>query len=305
MPPQLADAKVANLIDQGAGTWDYHLLTDIFEPNDVIRIVKIPISQEYEDLWYWHGDPNGCYSVKNGYRHIVGNYENNMNMGFNKWLTLGKQKIPPKWRTFLWKAISDILPTTINLRIKRVDVSPVCAVCGVENEDVMHALVLCDYAKTIWAQSNLPLPSIMKNIFYEWFDELLNILDSDGILYAAAILYYLWRAQNEAVWDACVTHPRRTLAAVRVAVTAWRQVHAVTPSATAPSIAVAPQGAVTPIAIRQQPRQPGLQRQHSKCYIDAAYHGVSDVATVGAVLIGEDGHFISAFAAPLPHCTPL
>ncbi|XP_019176340.1 PREDICTED: uncharacterized protein LOC109171740 [Ipomoea nil] len=113
MPPQLADARVANLIDQETGTWDYHLLTDIFKPDDVSRILKIPVSQEYKDQWYWHGDPNGYYSVKNGYRRIIGNYDSSMNSGFNKWLTLWKQKIPPKWRIFIWKA---------NLRIKRVDI---------------------------------------------------------------------------------------------------------------------------------------------------------------------------------------
>ncbi|XP_019180212.1 PREDICTED: uncharacterized protein LOC109175404 [Ipomoea nil] len=178
-----------------------------------------------------------------------------------------------------------------------VNISPVCAVCGVENEDVMHALVLCDYAKIIWAQSNLPLPSTVTNIFYEWFDELLNILDSDGILYAAAILYYLWRTRNEAVWNARVTHPRRMLVAVRVAVAAWHQVHA----AAAPPTVIAPQGAA-PTAIRQQQLQLSPHRQHAKCYVDAAYHGGSDKATAGTVLIGGDRHFISAFAAPLPHC---
>ncbi|XP_019197881.1 PREDICTED: uncharacterized protein LOC109191694 [Ipomoea nil] len=144
MPPQLSSARVVNLIDQETGTWDHDLLTDIFEPNDVARILKIPISPDYDDMWYWHGDPRGYYTVKNGYRCMLGNYENTGNMEFTKWLTLWKQKIPPKWKTLLWRALSDILPTTNNLIIKRVEVDPVCAMCGVANEDIMHALVMCD-----------------------------------------------------------------------------------------------------------------------------------------------------------------
>ncbi|XP_019170526.1 PREDICTED: uncharacterized protein LOC109166090 [Ipomoea nil] len=94
MPPQLLDAKVSGLIDQTTGTWDPHILSDIFYPNDVPRILKIPISPVYEDTWYWYDDPNGCYSVKNGYRHIVGIYESSA--GFDKWNTLWKLRIPPK-----------------------------------------------------------------------------------------------------------------------------------------------------------------------------------------------------------------
>ncbi|XP_019164365.1 PREDICTED: uncharacterized protein LOC109160532 [Ipomoea nil] len=101
MPPQLSNARVINLIDQDTGTWDYDLLTDIFEPNDVARILKIPISPDYDDMLYWHGDPKGNYTVKHGYKCVSGNYENVESGGFTKWLTLWKQRIPPKWKTLL------------------------------------------------------------------------------------------------------------------------------------------------------------------------------------------------------------
>ncbi|XP_019188892.1 PREDICTED: uncharacterized protein LOC109183161 [Ipomoea nil] len=108
MPPQLAGARVERLIDQDTGSWDQHILTDIFLPVDIPKILKIRISPNYDDMWYWYGDLNCCYSVKNGYRCIIGNYENNNDGAFNNWTTLWKLKIPPKWKTFLWRAISDI-----------------------------------------------------------------------------------------------------------------------------------------------------------------------------------------------------
>ncbi|XP_019158575.1 PREDICTED: uncharacterized protein LOC109155346 [Ipomoea nil] len=221
MPLQLADAKVAGLIDQTTGTWDPHILADIFQPNDVPRILKIPIPPEYVDTWYWYGDPNGCYSVKSGYRHIVGTY--NTSMGFDKWNTLWHLKIPPKWKMFLWRAMSNILPTTTNLLIKRVEIDPTCAMCGLIHEDIMHSLVLCDYAKAIWSQSNLPIPQIVTNVFYDWFGALLNVLDSDAILFAAAILYNIWRAWNDAVWNAYLSMPKKVVATALAAVKAWQQ----------------------------------------------------------------------------------
>ncbi|XP_019189681.1 PREDICTED: uncharacterized protein LOC109184071 [Ipomoea nil] len=233
MPVQLADAKVVGLIDQDTGTWDHSILTDLFQPIDVENIKRIPISPEYDDSWYWHGDPKGIYSVKNGYRRIVGNYEPD-NGSFDKWLTLWSLKIPPKWKTFLWRAISDILPTTTNLIIKRVEVDPNCAMCGIVQEDTMHALVLCDFAKAIWERSSLPIPNIVTNVFHTWFSDLLNILDSNRILYATAILYHIWRARNGAVWDAAMPRPTKLLATVTATVEAWRNARLPPASVTQP-----------------------------------------------------------------------
>ncbi|XP_019199805.1 PREDICTED: uncharacterized protein LOC109193404 [Ipomoea nil] len=149
MPVQLQGARVMGLIDQQTGTWDNDFLTDLFQPEDVGRIMRIPVSLDYSDTWYWHGDPKGLYSVKSGYRRIVGDYES-QGGDFVNWLALWRLKIPPKWRMFLWRAICDILPTTTNLLIKRVDVSPYCAMCGISQEDTMHALVLSSILYNIW-----------------------------------------------------------------------------------------------------------------------------------------------------------
>ncbi|XP_019181988.1 PREDICTED: uncharacterized protein LOC109177141 [Ipomoea nil] len=67
MPQYLSGARVEGLIDQDTGTWDSHILADIFQPSDIPRIQSIPVAPEYDDIWYWYGDPNGCYSVKSGY----------------------------------------------------------------------------------------------------------------------------------------------------------------------------------------------------------------------------------------------
>ncbi|XP_019168335.1 PREDICTED: uncharacterized protein LOC109164039 [Ipomoea nil] len=319
MPQYLSGAKVIGLIDHDTGTWDPHILADIFQPSDIPRIQSIPIAPEYDDIWYWYGNPNGCYSVKSGYRHIVGSYENNSNGIFNEWLTLWKLKIPPKWKTFLWRAICDILPTTNNLLIKRVDVNPMCAMCGNVNEDTMHALVLCDYAHSIWAKSNLPIPNIVTNIFHDWFSAILNVLDFDGIVYAAAILYHLWRARNGAVWDACLPRPTKLLSVATATMKAWKDIHHRVPPSqprTASHHLTAEQQPLPPLGPNAEPAGNGLPPPHAatlesvigemmtsvKCYMDASYHRGTNVAAVGAVLLDANGHYISAFSAPLTGC---
>ncbi|XP_019183088.1 PREDICTED: uncharacterized protein LOC109178047 [Ipomoea nil] len=93
MPQQLREARVAGLIDLQTHTWDPHILFDLFIPEDVERINMIPVSPEYEDSWYWMSDPKGIYTVKNAYRHIVGDYENNP-ADFDKWVAMWKIKVP-------------------------------------------------------------------------------------------------------------------------------------------------------------------------------------------------------------------
>ncbi|XP_019165743.1 PREDICTED: uncharacterized protein LOC109161709 [Ipomoea nil] len=284
MPPQLSDAKVSGLIDQTTGTWDPHILSDIFDPHDVPRILRIPISPEYEDT---------C---------------------FDKWNTLWKLKIPPKWRMFLWRAISNIFLTTNNLLIKRVDVDLMCAMCGLINEDVMHSLVLCDYAKSIWSQSGLPNPHIMTNIFHEWFRAILNVLDSNGMLFAAGILYNIWRARNGAIWDACLPLPRKVLTSTIVTVKAWQSVHGTTGSAqqsadvsNLPPLgtnAAATQDLVSTVLPHPLPPEPPPP-QPKRCYIDAGFNSGSMTATAGVVLLDHLGSYISAYCVPPQVCLSL
>ncbi|XP_019166891.1 PREDICTED: uncharacterized protein LOC109162661 [Ipomoea nil] len=317
MPQHLSGAKVVGLIDQDTDTWDPHILADIFQRSDIPRIQRIPVAPDYDDIWYWYDDPNGCYSVKSGYRRIVGDYVNNSNGIFDEWLALWKLKIPPKWKTFLWRAICDILPTTNNLLIKRVDVNPMCAMCRMVNEDTMHALVLCDYAHSIWAQSNLPIPNIITNVFHEWFSAILNVLDFNGIIYAAAILYHLWRARNGAVWDACLPRPTKLLTIAMATMKAWKDVHHRTPTRqpTQPpgTAAIIPTAGLSrpvedavgrplPPPLSSTALQHGTVIRPMNCYIDASYHHGTNAAAVGAVLLNADGQYISAFSAPLMDC---
>jgi hypothetical protein len=62
--------KVADLIDPITGTWDLQLITDIFHPIDVNRILQIPLNiNAFEDFLAWHGTKSGVFSVRSAY-HI-------------------------------------------------------------------------------------------------------------------------------------------------------------------------------------------------------------------------------------------
>ncbi|XP_019164354.1 PREDICTED: uncharacterized protein LOC109160522 [Ipomoea nil] len=48
---QLKEAKVAGLLSE-AGTWDVDILRDIFEPDDIPRILATPVSPDFRDEWF-------------------------------------------------------------------------------------------------------------------------------------------------------------------------------------------------------------------------------------------------------------
>ncbi|XP_019158219.1 PREDICTED: uncharacterized protein LOC109154945 [Ipomoea nil] len=205
---------------------------------------------------------------------------------------------------FLWRAISDILPTTTNLLIKRVDVDPRCAMCGLSQEDTMHALVLCDFARNIWDKSNLTIPNIITNIFYVWFDELLNVLDSDGIFYAVAILYNVWRARNRAVWEATLPRPEVVLKTAAAAKLAWTQAHA-QPTAQATTLPAMPnplQGSANLHAPNSVAAEPPGPPRHI-CRVDGGYMQETGQAALGVLLLDTDGGYVSAYSGPLQGCS--
>ncbi|XP_019186508.1 PREDICTED: uncharacterized protein LOC109181212 [Ipomoea nil] len=265
VPIQLKEAKVAGLIDQQTGVWDPSILTDLFQPNDVAEIMKIPISPEYDNTWYWHGDPRGEYSVKSGYKQVMENYQQTN---------------------------------------ERVDVDPRCAMCGLSQEDTMHALVLCDFARNIWNKSNLTILNIVTNIFYVWFDELLNVLDSDGIFYAVAILYNVWRARNRAVWEATLPRPEVVLKIAAAAKLAWNRAHP-QPTAQATTLPAMPnplQGSANlhaPNSLAAKP--PGPPRRI--CRVDGGYMQETGQAALGVLLLDTDGGYVSAYSGPLQGCS--
>ncbi|XP_031120574.1 uncharacterized protein LOC116023707 [Ipomoea triloba] len=303
MPAVLNGSVVSGLINPDSGTWDLSILHDIFTPNDIDRILTIPISPHHEDSWFWLGDPKGCYTVKEGYRSVIGEVVSTPGT-FDSWLHLWKIKCPAKWKMFIWKALSNVLPTTTNLIIKRVEVDPSCPMCGILHEDVMHSLVLCDYSRLVWNESSLHVPSVIDVDFIGWFQNAMTMLNKENMFVLVAVLYHIWKARNHAVWDAYLPAPGRVWRMATTSATAWKQVHGAQAPLQPPIVAATATHATQSsqqqlhAAVDHPLPNDGLPR----CFFDASYCPRTRSATVGAMLVTNDSQFIAAFCAPLPPC---
>jgi hypothetical protein len=61
-------SRVADLINPVTEDWDKELIQATFWPEDMPKILAIPVHLEMEDVLAWHYDSKGLFSVKTAYR---------------------------------------------------------------------------------------------------------------------------------------------------------------------------------------------------------------------------------------------
>ncbi|XP_019183758.1 PREDICTED: uncharacterized protein LOC109178677 [Ipomoea nil] len=232
------------------------------------------------------GDPKGTYTVKNAYRRIVGDFESNPGT-FDKWVKMWKLKVPPKWKTFLWRAICDILPTTTNLIIKRVEVDPLCPMCALDHEDVLHALVFCEYSTLVWNITQLPITNIVTDSFSTWLTAAMTVLTEEQTRFMIAVLYSIWRSRNAAVWERIIVWPPVVVHCVAVAERAYGAAHYRHPLPDPmPSMGQDLYGSGATL----------------RCYVDTGFRQGTGEATYGIVLISPEGTFVAAKKGKMEFC---
>ena len=161
-PPQFrpgidTNLKVADLIDQQTRQWNRSLLQATFQQSTMNDILRIKIGEEQDqDKLRWKETKNGCFSVKTAYWVALSlnqpeNAEHTTAREDKKfWNKMWKLHIPPKVRNFIWRACSNILPTSTNLCRRRIPVASTCTICQQQEETVAHVLWECPLARNVW-----------------------------------------------------------------------------------------------------------------------------------------------------------
>jgi hypothetical protein len=156
---------VDDLIDPVSGLWDEQLLSEIFNPLDVRRILQIPISQELgEDFVAWHKTRNFCFSVRSAYysewEHQFGikirsNTGQSSSSSNPVWGIVWKLQVPSKVRIFIWRALHGLIPGMSILANRHIKVPAQCPICKLGAEDIMHLMFTCKRANEVWAALGL------------------------------------------------------------------------------------------------------------------------------------------------------
>ena len=71
----------------------------------------------------------------------------------NIWSAIWKLRLPNKVKVFAWRASHEILPTAVNLTIRKVIHDDKCVICTWELESTIHAFWDCAAVQDIWVGS--------------------------------------------------------------------------------------------------------------------------------------------------------
>ncbi|XP_062023261.1 uncharacterized protein LOC133739497 [Rosa rugosa] len=154
---------VADLVNENR-CWNIGHLEPFLEPKDIRAIKAIPIGRPaVDDILVWPHTKNGTYSIKSGYHRLVDSSKlkkaskpsSSHRVDRSIWRLIWNPRNIPKISNFLWRAVSDALPTAQNVYKHRITNTPLCPICGEFPETPEHSLLLCPWTANVWFGSPL------------------------------------------------------------------------------------------------------------------------------------------------------
>ncbi|XP_074352995.1 uncharacterized protein LOC141692156 [Apium graveolens] len=224
-PDPLHNKMVDSLMCLNEKSWDMEVLSDVLNERDQSYVLDIPLSESnHSDTWFWLHEDSGIYSVKSAYKFLQSQKRSwNVNENDRIWQVLWKIKAPPKSLNLVWRALSNCLPTLVQLQMKRVQVQAICPQCQGEPQTTLHALVQCPFASQCWS---IMFPSVQVNVsscFNSWLVTLLSSVNARVQAKIITLCWVIWRARNDRVWNQKSSSANKTVAAARQYLTQWTE----------------------------------------------------------------------------------
>uniref|UniRef100_A0A803PKR6 Reverse transcriptase domain-containing protein n=1 Tax=Cannabis sativa TaxID=3483 RepID=A0A803PKR6_CANSA len=166
-------------------------------------IVSIPLKiTQNNDQLFWCRENLGICSIKSAYstlQKLKGRwFEDEASQFWRKFWSL---KLPPKVANLVWRAGTNCLPTLTQLRVKRVDVSSICPVCGEHEETILHCLVTCNIIKQCWDRVGIGTQTRLGGTFFYWCIKVFRVSCNDLKCLLAVTCWAICEARNDLVWN--------------------------------------------------------------------------------------------------------
>lgn len=158
--------KVCDLMTQTGREWDMELIRNIFPDETQERILAInPQGIIGEDTYTWDFSKTGHYTVKSGYwvqRNVINVSQKHQGADQPSldglYQQIWKLSTSPKIHHFIWRCVSDALPTAATMRKRHISKDGSCGRCAMDKETANHILFKCPYARLVWALSPICAP---------------------------------------------------------------------------------------------------------------------------------------------------
>ncbi|KAM6593181.1 hypothetical protein CsatA_000884 [Cannabis sativa] len=219
----LDDCQVASLMDNHDRSWDLEVLNDLFNNRDRDLICKTPISSAPSDFWYWSLNPSGVYKVKDAYNLL--HKDDGLLLSAEErrlWKIAWNINVPPKVLHFLWRSLSETLPTKVQLASRHVPLDLQCPMCNFEDESIVHLLIQCSFAQSCWHRSSLNAAALLDGKFSTWFELFVMPSSPDVREEAVMICWAIWNARNAFIWKGKSTSASDVILSARVNLNQWK-----------------------------------------------------------------------------------
>jgi len=124
--------------------WEEELLAECR-----LLLANVTLQINVSDIWQWHPDIVGGYSVRSGYQTLSAQVTPLLDESEK---LIWHSQVPSKVSILAWRLFRDRLPTKFNLLnrdIIQVDDTPCMASCGLI-ESVQHLFITCDFFGSLW-----------------------------------------------------------------------------------------------------------------------------------------------------------
>lgn len=161
-----APSLVYQLIDWHQNSWNLFPISNFISPDVMKLITLIPIGDITDpDRLIWPWNLNGAYFVKSGYHWhhsrkrqcLPCSSNHSYQVSLSCWKVIWSMKVIPKIKTFFWRALSNAIPSFLNLYRRKIKNDPTCPICNSFKESMKRALLLCPWTEVIWFGSPLGL----------------------------------------------------------------------------------------------------------------------------------------------------
>jgi hypothetical protein len=214
------EATVADVWDgTDIGRWNFNWRRRLFVWEETLKEELVGVLQSIsltaeEDKWSWTIDSNGGFSVKSTYIFVsdmLSEQENISKEQSAAFKGIWKCHAPSKVQGFAWLALKDRIPTKVNLFRRNILLQPadrICSLCGVEEENSIHLLIYCQFARQVWNRVcqwlnlNFGLPHSCVSLLNFFAEEQRNKKLRHGmVLIWCSTIWALWRQRNRILFD--------------------------------------------------------------------------------------------------------
>ncbi|KAL0433723.1 UNVERIFIED_CONTAM: hypothetical protein Slati_2706600 [Sesamum latifolium] len=195
--------KVAELLNVSG--WNASLVLEEFEPIDTKCILSIPLpSNDRPDDLVWDYEKQGTFSVRSAYTlacelQTEASHSNHV----RQWNFIWNLRLPPKIQLFLWKVCFKALPTLSRLRMRGIQLEGGCLACNFPEEEIMHTLVFCPFARLVWVVSGVAWNLVDSKVddAETWLRRIYLLAERSDFEQVDAICWSLWYRWNLKIFE--------------------------------------------------------------------------------------------------------